>query len=347
MFLNREPILKRLQEHWNYAVRQGIDPDRIVGVFLYGSQNYGFASWESDVDSKLIVVPSFEDMCLKSEWLSKELHLEDEHIEVKDIRELRNMFLKQNINFIEILYTDYFILNPKYEELWKTYFVDNREAISHCDRYKALKSISGQLIHTLKQGPSDNKKLHNAHRLYYFLENYLNNKVYLECIHPEGESYEFLRDLKFGLNKLSQSEEDKLASAAELEQKVKDLTAMYPELDSPLKEKAMTALNDGVMEIIKLSLQDPESEVTKEQFFKQLTNAEQRAYYSIVKEIGAEGNITISKLVEKNSISRPVYNNLITKMKEYGVAAIVSQGMKGTNIKILQPELKAEAIDFI
>ena len=82
MFLNREPILKRLQEHWNYAVRQGIDPDRIVGVFLYGSQNYGFASWESDVDSKLIVVPSFEDMCLKSEWLSKELHLEDEHIEV-------------------------------------------------------------------------------------------------------------------------------------------------------------------------------------------------------------------------------------------------------------------------
>ena len=100
MFLNREPILKRLQEHWDYAVRQGVDPDRIVGVFLYGSQNYGFANPDSDVDSKLIIVPSFEDMCLKSDWLSKELHLEDEHIEVKDIRELRNMFLKQNINFI-------------------------------------------------------------------------------------------------------------------------------------------------------------------------------------------------------------------------------------------------------
>lgn len=347
MFLNREPILKRLQEHWDYAVRQGVDPDRIVGVFLYGSQNYGFANPDSDVDSKLIIVPSFEDMCLKSDWLSKELHLEDEHIEVKDIRELRNMFLKQNINFIEILYTDYFILNPKYAELWKTYFVDNREAISHCDRNKALKSISGQLIHTLKQGPTDNKKLHNAHRLYYFLENYLNNKVYLECIHPEGESYEFLRDLKFGLNKLSQDEKAKLANATELEQKVKDLTSMYPELESPLRERAMNTLNNGVMEIIKLSLQDPESEMSKEQFFKQLTNAEQRAYYSIVKEIGAEGNITISKLVEKNSISRPVYNNLIVKMKEYGIAAIVSQGMKGTNIKILQPELKAEAIDFI
>ena len=58
MFLNREPILKRLQEHWDYAVRQGVDPDRIVGVFLYGSQNYGFANSDSDVDSKLIIVPS-------------------------------------------------------------------------------------------------------------------------------------------------------------------------------------------------------------------------------------------------------------------------------------------------
>lgn len=347
MFVNREFILKRLQEHWNYAVRQGVNPDHILGIFAYGSMNYGFWDREhSDVDSKLIIVPSFEDICLNSEWLSKELHLEDEHIEVKDIRELRNMFLKQNINFIEILYTEYFILNPKYKELWKTYFVDNREAISHYDRDQTLKSISNQLIHILKQKPSDNKKLHNAHRLYYFLENYLNNKVYLECIHPEGESYEFLRDLKFGLNKLSQNEKDKLASAAELKQKVKDLIAMYPELDSPLKERAMTTLNNGVMEIIKLSLQDPESEVTKEQFFKQLTNAEQKAYYSIVKEIGAEGNITISKLVEKNSISRPVYNNLIIKMKECGIAAIVNQGMKGTNIKILQPELKAEAINL-
>ena len=79
--------------------------------------NYGF--WDkkySDVDSKLIIVPSFEDMCLKSDWLSKELHLEDEHIEVKDIRELRNMFLKQNINFIEILYTDYNKISKEYLE---------------------------------------------------------------------------------------------------------------------------------------------------------------------------------------------------------------------------------------
>lgn len=348
MINDRNLILDRLKAHLQYAKTHGIKEDSILGIFAYGSMNYGL--WDkrySDVDSKLIIIPNFEDMCLCQDWMSKELHLEDEHIEIKDIRELRKMFLKQNINFIEILYTDYFILNPKYTELWKTYFVDNREAIAHYDRDKTLKSISGQVIHNLKQDPNNNKKLCNAHRLYYFLENYLNNKVYLECIHPDGKTYQFLRDLKFGLNKLSQSTEDKLINALELSQKVKDLISMYPELDSPLKERAEIAINNGVMEIIKFSLRDPEVEITKKQFFKQLTNAEQKAYYSIIKEIGTEGNITISKLVEKNSISRPVYNNLITKMKENGVATIINQGMKGTNIKILQPELKAEAIDFI
>ena len=33
-------------------------------------------------------------------------------------------------------------------------------------------------------------------------------------------------------------------------------------------------------------------------------------------------------------------------MKENNVASVVSMGMKGTYIKILEAELKAEAIDF-
>lgn len=106
-------------------------------------------------------------------------------------------------------------------------------------------------------------------------------------------------------------------------------------------------LRKGIIEILKYSFIENESQIiSKKDFLKKLTNAETKAYYSIVKEIGEEGNITISKLVEKNSISRPVYNNLITKMKENNVASVVNMGMKGTYIKILEAELKAEAIDF-
>lgn len=346
MNLDKDSILRRLQEHWDYAVQQGINPNNILGIFLYGSQNYGFANQDSDIDSHLIVIPNLEDICLKPEWLSKEYHFNDEHIIIKDIRELRRMFLKQNINFIEILYTDYFILNPKYKDLWETYFISNKEQISHYDKHRAIASIGGQIIHTLMQNPIDNKKLYNAYRLYYFLNNYIDNKNYLDCIHPKNETYYFLWELKFGLSAYSQDEEAKFKSSEELIQQVKHLIELYSSQKYPTNDSAFVALNKGTMEIIKFSLQDDVPKISKEEFFEQLTNAEQKAYYSIIKEIGSEGNITISKLVERNSISRPVYNNLIVKMKECRIAEVISQGMKGTHIKIIQTELKVEAMNF-
>ena len=51
-------IINRLKEHWNAVVDYGIPEERIIGVFLYGSQNYGFATEESDIDSKAIIIPS-------------------------------------------------------------------------------------------------------------------------------------------------------------------------------------------------------------------------------------------------------------------------------------------------
>ncbi len=105
--------------------------------------------------------------------------------------------------------------------------------------------------------------------------------------------------------------------------------------------------NEGIVEILKYSfMEDKLGNISKKEFFKQLTNAEIKAYYSIIKEIGEEGNITISKLVEKNTISRSVYNNLIAKMKENKIAFILNMGMKGTYIKITEPELRAEAFNI-
>jgi ribosomal protein S25 len=347
-----DKILKRLEEHWNYAVSLGYNPDRFLGIWCYGSQNYGFASKNSDVDSKIIILPSFEDICFNKIWLSKELHYEDnEHIEIKDIRLLREMLMKQNINYTEILYTKYFIINSKYLDLFDNYFINNREAIVNYDRNSAIKSIGGQLLHTIKQDPTDNKKLYNVYRLYYFLENYINNKPYIECIYPTGETHEFLWKIKYGLlNNISNNDDNKRAMAEIIQNKTQKLLEDNKNIDSPLYSEAAAALNAGVTEILKASFSDDWSitptAASKKEFFKKLTNAEIKAYYSIVKEIHEEGNITISKLVEKNSISRPVYNNLITKMKENNIATIVNMGVKGTYIKILEPELKSEAINY-
>ena len=100
-------IQKRVLEHFNY-IKQFYHESQILGVFAYGSMNYGtYIKGISDVDTKAILIPSFGDLILR-EPISKEIHLANgEHCEVKDIRELVKMFKKQNINFLEILYTDY------------------------------------------------------------------------------------------------------------------------------------------------------------------------------------------------------------------------------------------------
>lgn len=188
-------IKQALQEHYD-AVAARYPERQILGVFLYGSQNYGTATELSDVDTKAILIPTFVNLVLDKP-VSVQLNLpNNEHCEVKDIREMVDMFKKQNINFVEILFTDYFILNPFYEELWNEYFIKYRDDIAHFDRNKTIQSICGQAIHTLKQDPTDGKKVSNAYRLYYFLSNYLDGKPYRQCIQQEGEVLKTMLRLK-------------------------------------------------------------------------------------------------------------------------------------------------------
>ena len=54
-------VMERVQEHYDEALEY-FPEDRIVGIFLQGSQNYGLEIPSSDVDTKLIVVPTFEEI---------------------------------------------------------------------------------------------------------------------------------------------------------------------------------------------------------------------------------------------------------------------------------------------
>lgn len=341
--MTKDKIMNKLKKHWDFAATQ-YNEDQFLGIFLYGSQNYNFASEDSDVDSKIIYIPTFEEMCLNKNWLSVELQTEEkEHIEIKDIREMKLMWEKQNINFVELFYTEYFILNPKYEKVFKTYFIKNRELIAHYDRAKTIKSVGCQLLHTLAQGKTDNKKLYNAFRLSYFLQYYLLGFSYEKCIVPKGEIHDFLYELKYNCQ---WNEETKLSKAEELEQQIKELIDANYNIDSPMRESATAALETGVCEILKLSLYKEDS-LTKEAFFEKLTDTEKDAYKAIVNEIQNEGYISLSKMIKKTNISRPVYNNLIAKLKEFKIAEVQSCGVKGTYIKIIHPQLKVSSIDFL
>lgn len=142
--MNREEyIMNRLQEHYNEIK----DKYEVVGLFLQGSQNYELDiyddDYKSDIDTKAIILPSFKDIVYNKAPISTTLILENnEHIDVKDIRVMLDTFKKQNINFIEILFTKFKIINPKYENLIKPLF-ENNDRIARLDFNKALNCQCG------------------------------------------------------------------------------------------------------------------------------------------------------------------------------------------------------------
>lgn len=208
----KKDIMKRLKEHYEAAAAI-VPKDRIVGIFLQGSQNYGMGTDKSDIDTKCIIVPSLEDIIFnKSPISTTHILPNDEHIDIKDIRLIFNNFRKQNINYIEILFTKYFILNPQYKKLWNE-LVEDREAIAKYNPYTAVKAIKGMAMdkyhalehpypnkaEVLAQYGFDPKQLHHLVRLYYFLGDYIMGaKTYAEILRPTGKRKYDLLDLKCG-----------------------------------------------------------------------------------------------------------------------------------------------------
>lgn len=144
---SKEEVFKRVIQHYGKTRELGYD---IVGVFLQGSWNYNLGYDGSDVDTKAIVLPSFEDFCKAKNPISHTHVLENnEHLDLKDIRIMLPIFKKQNMNFIEILFTKYKFLNPEYEELFKP-VLEAREAIARYNDFAAINCQVGMIYQKYK-----------------------------------------------------------------------------------------------------------------------------------------------------------------------------------------------------
>ena len=136
--MNREEnIAKRLNEHWEESL-ESFDVSRILGLFLQGSQNYGLDYENSDVDTKLIVLPTLDEIAFNKKPVSTtHVRANEEHIDFKDFRLYIGTFKKQNLNFLEILFTPFQIVNSTYRPYWDK-LVENREAITHYNPYQGI-----------------------------------------------------------------------------------------------------------------------------------------------------------------------------------------------------------------
>jgi len=178
--LRTAKAMEKVRAHYDYLVAQGYE---VAGIFLYGSQNYGLDYEDSDYDTKAIVIPTFENYVHSKTRISTVLITpENEHIDVKDIRSMFDNLAKSNINFLEILFTKFRILSPRYSELLAPIF-QRREEIATYDMQGMLNAACGMSMQKLKalQHPYptivdkierfgyDPKQLHHICRLHEFL----------------------------------------------------------------------------------------------------------------------------------------------------------------------------------
>ena len=208
-FHSDEWIMERVREHYNEALEY-FPEDRIVCLVLQGSQNYGLDYEGSDIDTKLIVTPTFKEIAMNHKPVSTtHIRENDEHIDFKDIRLYIQTFRKQNLNFLEILFSSYAIINPIYAEQWNR-LVDAREEIAHYAPVQAIKSMRGiakekyfamehhypSRMEWINKFGYDPKQFHHLWRVEEYIERYINGESYADCL--MSKQPEVLQSAKLG-----------------------------------------------------------------------------------------------------------------------------------------------------
>lgn len=179
-------------------IKKLIPAERFFYLALYGSQNYNIAGPNSDVDTKAIILPSLNDIVLNKKPKSKTRVLNNgENLDIKDLRIMFDCYRKQNVNYIETLFTKYYDYGSLYEKEVKE-LRDNAELIARYNPYLAVKCIKGMAFekyHALSHRyPSkidiiekygyDPKQLSHIIRLENLLIKYINDCSYIDCLRP-------------------------------------------------------------------------------------------------------------------------------------------------------------------
>ena len=264
-------IFDKIYEHFEEACSIGHE---IFGVFLQGSQNYNLdiynSEYKSDVDTKAIILPSFDDFCCCKSPISTTHERENkEHIDLKDIRTIFENFKKQNVNFIEILFTDYFVVPSRYYDCYMQ-LRNLAERLAHCHPAKTLRAMAGMsmekktaLCHpypTIKwkidKWGYDGKQLHHIIRINDFMKRYIAGVPFADCLKVTNEELRSCLE-KAKLNQFSLKDAIELAND-------------YDNANKKLKDTYIEKYGDAVDETPYNELNDIKIEVLKAHFKRKL-----------------------------------------------------------------------------
>lgn len=270
-------IMERVMEHLQEAETL-VPTKHIVGIFYQGSGNYGLDYEGSDVDTKCIVTPTFKEIALARKPISTtHVRANDEHIDMKDIRLYVQTFRKQNLNFLEILYTKYcWFPNYSFLEQWSR-LIEHREEITHYDPVRSVKSMMGiasekffamehhypARMTWIDKFGYDPKQLHHLLRVSEYLDRYIAGELYGDCLLTKQADY--LKEVKLGLYPLEE--------AREIANKV--YTDIHEKCDKFIEEHKKDPVDHSVDEL----LDDVAYQIMEESVQKDLWDAKEMLYF--------------------------------------------------------------------
>lgn len=253
-------IMSQIKRHYEEALKI-YNKQNIIGIFCQGSQNYGLDTENSDIDTKCILTPTFRDICLNKNPVSTTHILSNnEHLDAKDVRSYTTCFRKQNLNFLEILFTPYFIINPLYEEEWKK-LVDHREEIARMNPVKAVKTMKGvamekyfamehrypSKIDIIDKYGYDAKQTHHLARIDNFLKDYIKGKPYAECLIPTGALKRFYMDIKNNKYDLNTARHIAEVAKSHVEKLEKEFCETHEEKEDPAMRELLEDVSYNIM----------------------------------------------------------------------------------------------------
>lgn len=214
--MSREEITLELSKQKTILEEMGY---KVAYIALYGSQNYKLDlhtdDYQSDIDTKAVIVPSLDDLVNNSKPVSIKVMSETGEIDVKDIRVYMENLLKANPAYLETIFTDYYIIDVDFKDEFEE-IMSRREELVSTLKMQMLKAMYGMMLEKQKAlchpYPStawkiekwgfDGKQLSHMYRLLRIMFDYFGDgKTFKESLVPNNEFRETI--LEYKLNQVS------------------------------------------------------------------------------------------------------------------------------------------------
>lgn len=174
----------------------------MIFMIAKGSMNYDMMifteDYQSDVDVEVIVCPTLDQIICGDDMISTTYVMEDNsHVTVRDIRIFKDLLFKQNLAFLELLHSKYFLTNGDNEKELLKELQDMSEEIDKIDQIRFFKALKGMMLEKrralthpyptqkeeIEKYGYASKQVHHIKRLYYMmLEMVCENKPYKDVL---------------------------------------------------------------------------------------------------------------------------------------------------------------------